>query len=87
MEDFGDLDGALEEFRKFQYFHAVPTTVEKNEKAHHLFIEGKIYRWRGLFPEADEMFYRLLGSRPSLSNEMGAISLVIMLQSCANNAA
>ncbi|KAL9120182.1 MAG: hypothetical protein Q9187_003261 [Circinaria calcarea] len=71
MEGSGDLDGALEELRKFEYFHAVPTTIEEQEKDHHLFIEGKIYRWKALFPEASKMFYRLLESRSSLSNEMG----------------
>ena len=71
MEGSGELDGALQELRKFAFFHAAPTTMEKNEKDHHLFIEGKICRWRGLFPQADEIFHRLLESRPSLSNEMG----------------
>lgn len=71
MEGSGDLEGALEELRKFKYFYAAPTTIEKHEKDHHLFIEGKIFRWRGFFPEASEIFYRLLESRPSLSNEMG----------------
>ena len=71
MKGSGDLDGALEELRKFEYFHAVPTTIEEREKDHHLFIEGKIYRWKAFFPKASEIFYRLLDSRPSLSNEIG----------------
>lgn len=44
MKDFGDLNGALEELRKFKYFHTVLSTIEKQEKDYHLFIEGKIYR-------------------------------------------
>lgn len=44
MEGSGDLDGAVEELRKFECFHAVQTTIEEQEKDHHLFIEGKIYR-------------------------------------------
>jgi len=71
MEGSGDLDGALEELRKFEYYYVVPTTIEKLEKDHHLFIEGKVYRWKASFPEASEIFYRLLDSRPSLSDEMG----------------
>jgi len=71
MEGSGDLDGALEELRKFKYFHAVRTTIEEQEKDHHLFIKGKIYRWKAFFLEANEIFYRLLESRASLSNEMG----------------
>ena len=71
MEGSGDLDGALEELRKFRYFDAVPTTIEKLEKDHHLFTEGKVHRWKGHFPDADDIFFRLLESRPSLSNEMG----------------
>jgi len=71
MEGSGDLDGALEELKKFEYFYAVPTTIEKHEKDHHLFVKGKINRWRAFFPEASDIFYRLLESRPSLSNEMG----------------
>ncbi len=71
MEGSGDLDGALEELRKFEYFRAVRTTIEEQEKDHHLFIEGKIYRWKAFFLEASEIFYRLLESRLSLSNEMG----------------
>ncbi len=71
IEGSGDLDGALEELRKFEYFHAVPTTIEEREKDQCIFIEGKIYRWKAFFPKASEIFYRLLDSRPSLSNEMG----------------
>lgn len=72
MEGFGDLDGALEELRKFEYFNAVRTTIEEQEKDHHLFIEGKIHRWKASFFEASEIFYRMLAARPSLSNEMGS---------------
>ncbi|KAI4260729.1 MAG: hypothetical protein LQ352_000121 [Teloschistes flavicans] len=72
MEGFGDLDGALKELRKFEYFDAVRTTIEEQEKDHHLFIEGKIHRWRASFFEASEIFYRMLAARPSLSNEMGS---------------
>ena len=71
MEGFGDLDGALEELRKFKYFYAVPAAIEEQEKDHHLFMEGKIYRWKAAFLEASNIFYRLLQSTPSLSNEMG----------------
>ena len=71
MEGSGDLDGALGELRKFEYFYDLRTTIEEQEKDHHLFIEGKIYRWKAFFFEASEIFYRLLKSRPSLSNEMG----------------
>ena len=72
MEGSGDLDGALEELRKFEYFDAVRTTMEEQEKDHHLFIEGKIHRWKASFFEASEIFYRMLAARPSLSNEMGS---------------
>jgi len=44
MEGSGDLDGALEELRKFEIFRFFRTTIEKQEKNHHLFIEGKIHR-------------------------------------------
>ena len=71
MEGSGDLDGALEEWRKFKYFHAIPATIEEQEKDHHLFMEGKIYRWKAAFLEASNIFYRLLQSISSLSNEMG----------------
>ena len=68
MEGSGDLDGALEELRKFEIFRAFRTTIEEQEKDHHLFIKGKIHRWKASFFEASEIFYRLLESRPSLSN-------------------
>jgi len=71
MEGSSDLDSALEELRKFEYFRAVRTTIEEQEKDHHLFIKGKIYRWKAFFLEASEIFYRLLESRLSLSNKMG----------------
>ena len=71
MDGSGDLDGALEELRRFEFFHDVPTTMEDQEKDHHLFIEGKTYRWKASFSEASDIFYRLLGSTPSLSNERG----------------
>lgn len=54
MEGSGDLDGALEELRKFKYFHTVPTTIEEQEKDHHLFIERKIRPWKASFFEASE---------------------------------
>ena len=41
MEGSGDLDGALEELRQFEFFHIVPTTMEDQEKDHHLFVEGE----------------------------------------------
>lgn len=44
MKGSGNLDGALEKLRKYKNFHAFPKTIEKQEKDHHLFIEGKIYR-------------------------------------------
>ena len=71
MEGSGDLNGALEELRKFKYFHVVPTTIEKDEKDYHLFIEGKICRWSGHFASAEKILYSLLESRPGPLNEMG----------------
>ena len=71
MEGSGDLKGALSELRKFRYFYATPTAMERVEKEHHFFLEGKICRWKGLFSEACDIFFQLLKSRPSLSNEMG----------------
>ncbi len=80
MEGSGDLDGALEELKKFEYFYAVPTTIEKHEKDHHLFVKGKIYRWRAIYfidYWSRDQVYRM---------RWAAISLVIILQSFANNA-
>lgn len=71
MEGSGDLDGALEELKKFEYFQVFPSTIEKQEKDHHLFIEGKIYRWKGFFHKAGEIFYQLLDSRQILLDETG----------------
>ena len=65
MEGSDDLDRALE------CFHIVPNTVEEQDKDHHLFADGKIYCWKVSDFEASKVFYRLLESRPSLSNWMG----------------
>lgn len=42
VEGSGNLDSALEELKKFEYFHTVPTMIEEQEKDYHLFITGKI---------------------------------------------
>jgi hypothetical protein len=47
-----DLVGALKELSSFRYFNVRPSTVEIEEKSHHLFIEGKILCWNASFRQA-----------------------------------
>lgn len=43
IEGSGNLDGALEELRKFKIFYTFRTIIEEQEKDYYLFIKGKIH--------------------------------------------
>jgi len=69
MHGAGELDAALEEVNKFSPWLTSPTPMEMAELENHNLIKGKIHRWRGCFSVASGIFYNLLETRASQTDQ------------------